>query len=92
MYSMIGIFGAYFMLNFSFATFCPKYDCIPKAGLSRYWKLEKQITVKKLPSFYDVLSDRQKEAMLIEEIQSRKRANIQHLDDTVLKKLMLSIG
>ena len=30
--------------------------------------------------------------MLIEEVQTRKRVGIQHLKDSVLRKLMLSIG
>ena len=47
---------------------------------------------KRLPSFFHVLTDEQRQAMLIEEVQTRRRTGIQHLSDAVLKKLMLSIG
>lgn len=47
---------------------------------------------KRQASFYDVLSSRQKENMLIEEVQTRERTGIRHLSDDTLKKLMLSIA
>lgn len=48
--------------------------------------------VKKIGTFYEVLTDEQRESMLFEEIQTRKRTGIQHLSNESLKKLMLSFG
>ena len=47
---------------------------------------------KKCASFYEVLSDSQRESLIKEEIGTRKRTGIRHLTDETLKKLMLSIG
>ena len=89
---IILVITCYFVLSWLFFNFCPSCDFCPKFYLSRYWKLDKQVMTKKLPSYYDILSEEQREALLIEEIQTRKRTGIQHLSDDVLKKLLLSIG
>ena len=46
---------------------------------------------KKSVTFYDVLSTRQKEKMLIEEAQMRNRLGVSHLSDDAVKGLMLAL-
>ena len=65
---IILVITCYFVLSWLFFNFCPSCDFCPKFYLSRYWKLDKQVMTKKLPSYYDILSEEQREALLIEEI------------------------
>ena len=59
-------------------------------GAIKYAFFDTTTVTKSTPSFYSALSDRQREAILREEIGTRKRTGIQHLSDESLKKLMLS--
>ena len=69
--------------------YCP-CDFCPKLGHAKYFNWHKKVIVKSCPSFYEALTDCQREKMLLEEIGTRKRTGIAHLSDDALKKLMLS--
>lgn len=70
------ILSTYYLLSYLFYSCCPAFDYFPKCCLSRNWKLNKKVIVKRLPNFYAVLSNEQSESMLIEEVQTRKRTGI----------------
>lgn len=67
-YLMITIVTIYYLLSYIFFECCPRFDFCPKCLLTRYWQLDKKVMVKRLPSFYTILSDEQRETLLIEEV------------------------
>ena len=53
----IGVMIIYYLISYCFFRCCPRFDYCPKFCLSRNWKLNNKVIVKRLPSFYDVLSE-----------------------------------
>ena len=72
---------------------CCKGVATPKCckyGNLKYVFFDTTSVKKRTPTFFSALSDRQREAMLREELGTRKRTGIEHLSDETLKKLMQS--
>ena len=56
------------MVSYAIFYLCPKYHFLPKYGTARFWGFAEKFHVDTDLRFYDVLTDKQREALLIEEI------------------------